>query len=224
MVKNRITAIIPAFNEEKTIISVIKVAQACPEISEIIVVDDGSTDSTFQKAQSTGVKIIRQPLNLGKGQAMEAGVQASKSDFFLFLDADLINLKSSHLSRLIALVLSRECDVSVGVVDRQRRWGSFYLDFFDYSRWPLAGTRVVSRDFWESIPLRYKRKFYVESAMSYLARKRSIRVKRILLFEVNHLVKEKKHGLLKGIFYRLRMSGQIVWINILLRFSKFDSR
>lgn len=224
MAKHRITTIIPAFNEEKTIVSVVKAAQSCSEISEIIVVDDGSTDNTFQKAQSTGVQVIRQPVNLGKGQAMEAGVRASKGDIFLFLDADLINLKGSHLSRLIAPVLSQECDVSVGVIDRRRRWGSFYLDFFDYSRWPLAGTRVVSRDFWESIPLKYKRKFYIESAMSYLARKRSMKVKRTLLFKVDHLVKEKKHGLLKGSFYRLRMSGQIIWINILLRFSKFDSR
>jgi len=41
MAKHRITTIIPAFNEEKTIVSVVKAAQSCSEISEIIVVDDG---------------------------------------------------------------------------------------------------------------------------------------------------------------------------------------
>ncbi len=224
MINHGVTAIIPAFDEGKTIEQAIKAAQTCPEITEIIVVDDGSTDDTFKKAQLKGVQVIRHPSNLGKGQAMEAGVRASKNDIFLFLDADLIGLKGSHLSQLITPVLSREYGMSVGVVDRQKRWGAFYLDFFDYSRWPLAGTRVVQRNFWESVPLKYKRKFYIESAISYLARKRSTKIKRILLLKVSHLVKEKKHGLLKGVFYRLRMSGQIFWVNILLRFSKFDSR
>ncbi len=213
-----VSVIIPAFNEEKTVAQVVTAARQCSLVSEVIVVDDGSGDQTAVRAEGTGARVIRQTSNQGKGQALQAGVQAAKGNYLVFVDADLIGLRPEHLEQMILPVREGGFDMSVGAIDRRRRWGSLFLRFFNHSRHPLAGTRVLKSDFWESIPVKYKRKYYVESAVSYVAKERSLRVKTVLLEGVSHLVKEKKHGLLMGLFSRFRMCGQVLWINIFLRF------
>ncbi len=65
--------LIPAYNEEKTIADVIiKTKQYCPEI---LVVDDGSVDSTAEKAKQTGATVISHKVNLGKGAALKTGCE-----------------------------------------------------------------------------------------------------------------------------------------------------
>jgi polyisoprenyl-phosphate glycosyltransferase len=216
----KIAVIIPAFNEEKTVAGVIQAAQSCSLVDEVVVVDDGSSDRTCEKAKLAKARVFSLNSNGGKGGAMEIGSQKTDAEFLLFIDADFINLQEDHFRSIINAVLVDGYDMSVGVVDRQRGWGDLYMDFFDYSRWPLSGTRMISRDLWEQIPAKYKNKFYVESAISYLVRKRNLKSKNILLVGVKHLVKEKKHGFWRGFFYRLTMTGQIVRVNIVLRFSK----
>ncbi len=51
-----VSVLIPAYNEEKTITDVIMAAKECEVVDEIIVIDDGSTDSTYEKAEKTGGK------------------------------------------------------------------------------------------------------------------------------------------------------------------------
>lgn len=216
--KPRVAAIIPAFNEEKTVAEVVEAAKDCLLVSEVIVVDDGSADDTARRAEAAGAKVVRLPENKGKGRAMQAGSQATRADWLLFLDADLLGLTPDHLEKMIIPIWREGCQMSVGTIDRRARWGSLFMRFFRRSRLPLAGTRVVSRRFWETIPAEYKQKFYVESAISYLAKERSLKVKTVLLDGVSHLVKEKKRGLVLGLAQRSRMLGQILWINIFLRF------
>ena len=90
-----VSIIIPAYNEEKTIIQVLKQirAQQFDTMSlEVIVVDDGSTDGTARLIEANHKLVsryIRQPQNRGKGAAVKAGLQAATGDFVLFQDADL---------------------------------------------------------------------------------------------------------------------------------------
>lgn len=66
-----IVVILPAYNEEKNLSKVlIKVKKYC---SEIIVVDDGSSDSTFAIAKKHDVIVLKLPINLGKGAALRTG-------------------------------------------------------------------------------------------------------------------------------------------------------
>lgn len=65
-----VAAIIPAYNEEKNIGLVLSVVTQIPEIGEIVVVNDGSTDRTSQIALSFGVKLIELKENQGKSLAM----------------------------------------------------------------------------------------------------------------------------------------------------------
>lgn len=112
----RVSCIIPAYNEEKTILGVVKTCLQTPEIEEIIVVNDGSTDQTASKVsqlKSKKVKIIEFLQNKGKGAAIAEGVKTAKNNILLFLDADLINLQPHHLSSLIWPVINQKADMSI---------------------------------------------------------------------------------------------------------------
>ncbi|MAF99518.1 MAG: hypothetical protein CMH61_02800 [Nanoarchaeota archaeon] len=64
-------AIIPCYNEEKTIADVIDITQK--HVDHVVVVDDGSADNTEAIAQLTGVTVLRHDVNLGKGAALKTG-------------------------------------------------------------------------------------------------------------------------------------------------------
>ena len=93
-----ISLVIPAYNEEKRIVpflaSIAAYAATHPHaITEVIVVDDGSTDATLPVATQAGSSIpgsalISQHQNMGKGAAVKTGVMAATSDYIVFMDAD----------------------------------------------------------------------------------------------------------------------------------------
>lgn len=84
--------VIPAYNEEKGISSTIKgirnILDKSGFIYEIIVVDDGSKDSTAREASSTGVRLISLEYNHGYGAAIKMGAKHAKYDIILITDAD----------------------------------------------------------------------------------------------------------------------------------------
>jgi glycosyltransferase involved in cell wall biosynthesis len=84
-----ISIIIPSYNEEQTIKRVIKNIQKLDlKNMEIIVVDDGSTDRTFEAASNLGVKIVRHPYNKGNGAAIKTGIRHATGDVLVMMDAD----------------------------------------------------------------------------------------------------------------------------------------
>ncbi len=83
--------IIPAHNEEKNIGSVIEKTKKVVEGKRIIVVDDGSRDSTFSEAKKHGIIAIRHIINLGKGAALRTGCSYAGrkgAEAFVFIDSD----------------------------------------------------------------------------------------------------------------------------------------
>src|SRR5271157_1111121 len=84
----RISVVIPALNEEESIADVVR-AVACQNVDEIIVVDNGSTDQTAERAQRAGARVVKEP-RAGYGRACRAGVKAihPDTDIVVFLDGD----------------------------------------------------------------------------------------------------------------------------------------
>ena len=96
-----VAVVIPAFNEERTVARVIRAARNSPGISQIIVVNDGSTDRTSAVARKAGAEVIDLPVNMGKGAAVAEGVKATTAGVLLLLDADLVGLRPSHIRALL---------------------------------------------------------------------------------------------------------------------------
>lgn len=211
--------IIPAYNEGKTIENVLKVANDSQFVDEVIVVDDGSCDATAEIAKNNGARVIKMGKNFGKGKALDKGVKSTDKEFVLFLDADLIGLKKRHLDFLLGPVLEKRCDMSVGAIDRSQI-GSFLNNIFQRTESPFSGIRAMKRDFWFKIPEKYKRDFYVESAITYFAKKNKLKVFPLVLHGVRHVTKEDKRGFWPGTKARWKMNFQIVFINIALRLKK----
>ena len=108
----RVTAIIPAYNEQVTIGSV--VLKTKMYVNRVIVVDDGSTDKTVEIAVLAGAEIIRHKTNMGKGKALKTGFEVSKgAQIIVTLDADGQH-RSSDIPKLVKPIIDGEADIVNG--------------------------------------------------------------------------------------------------------------
>ncbi len=107
-----ITAIIPAYNEEKTIGSV--VLGTMQHVSRVIVVDDGSSDKTSEIASLAGAQVITHPSNQGKGAALKTGFQSvNDADIIVTLDSDGQH-EPAEIPRLVEPIVNGEADLVNG--------------------------------------------------------------------------------------------------------------
>lgn len=107
---------IPAFNEEAiigdTVTALKGILSRTGESYRIIVVDNGSTDSTTKKAQEAGADVITIPMR-GKGRAVVVAAQSSTAEIFGFIDADL-PCDLEDVENLYQLVRKGVCDIAIG--------------------------------------------------------------------------------------------------------------
>lgn len=109
----RVSVVIPAFNEEKSIIHVINTVKKVDSISEIIVVDDGSVDETYNLvSKCDDVLLLKHPNNKGKGSAMKTGLKKVSNDIVLFLDADLSEINQYQIEAILKPILDGEADIT----------------------------------------------------------------------------------------------------------------
>jgi glycosyltransferase involved in cell wall biosynthesis len=83
-----VSVVIPAYNESAAIGEVIGVLRAAAAWREIIVVDDGSTDATGERAAAAGATVVRHPYNIGNGAAVKNGIRRAGGEYILIVDAD----------------------------------------------------------------------------------------------------------------------------------------
>ncbi|MGI6124715.1 MAG: glycosyltransferase family 2 protein [Acetivibrionales bacterium] len=119
-------AVIPAFNEEDTIASTVAAVQGVPQISRILVVDDGSRDQTAERAEKAGAEVLILPSNLGKGGAMNRSVELVDRDVVVFLDADL-GETASQASLIIDPILQGKADLCIAAFPAPVKKGGFGL-------------------------------------------------------------------------------------------------
>ena len=108
----KVSVIIPAYNEEETVASVIGVISKVSIVDEIIVVNDGSSDNTEQEALKAGAKVINHTQNKGKGQALYTGYKNAECDIIAFIDADIYNLTSRKVEAMIKPILNGKTDIT----------------------------------------------------------------------------------------------------------------
>jgi glycosyltransferase involved in cell wall biosynthesis len=132
----RTAALIPAFNEARTVAAVVEGVRAA--VDQVIVVDDGSSDGTADRARDAGAEVVRHAVNLGKGHAVRTGLaRVFQGDFthVLLLDGDL-----QHLPQEAAALLTEAALENADIVIGERR--------FERSRMPASryhANRIGSR-------------------------------------------------------------------------------
>lgn len=104
-----ISVVIPALNEAKTIARLVEFVFRSHQVSEVIVIDDGSIDGTPDLARAAGATVLRSTM-LGKGASMKDGMLAAKEDVVVYLDGDLSGLESHLIERLAAPILSKRAE------------------------------------------------------------------------------------------------------------------
>ena len=207
MKRQGISAIIAAYNEEKTIGEVLGVLTRNPLIDEVIVVSDGSTDATVAIARSCNVTTIALRENCGKGYAMRVGVEYARHDVLFFVDGDMFNLTDEHISSLVMPVLRDECDMNIGVRNRDPIRNFFHLEM---KVGPvLSGIRVMRRSVWDTVPLRYQERFKIEAALNFFCSRAGFRQRQTIVYRLGHLIKESKRGLWPGLTSRWEMSREV---------------
>jgi glycosyltransferase involved in cell wall biosynthesis len=112
----KISIIIPVFNEEKTVGTVLGGLLALSFEKEIIIVDDGSSDKTLEKIEAIktdNIKVFRHQSNLGKGAALRSGIKMTTGEYIVFCDADL-EYDTNQISNLFEYAAINKCQVVYG--------------------------------------------------------------------------------------------------------------
>lgn len=201
-----VTAVIPVYNESRTIVGVVKTLLTLEYIEEIIVVDDGSTDKTADIIRNWPIKLISKSENQGKDLAVLAGAKVARSDWLLLLDGDLVGLRTKHINDLWYSL--PEHRTVLGILKPQGVIGwLFFIYRYFFTR---TGLRLVRRSDILSIPRNNLGKYRLESILSSQANKDSWPVKKVVLSGITHVIKEKKVGLKWGMVLRAKMIFDII--------------
>lgn len=159
-----VTVVIPAYNEQSRILRTLESLKGIEGIKEIIVVDDGSTDSTYQMLkQVQGIKLLHIESNRGKGNAVRSALDHVSGKFVALLDADLCE-SASEVIKLIRHVRPEEKSIIIGKLPAPKKKGGFGFvrkiserGFYALTSWKvdslLSGQRILPLDFLKSIDL-----------------------------------------------------------------------
>ncbi len=202
----KISAVIPAYNEAKTIGEVVEILKDHSLVMETIVVNDGSTDKTAQIADKPGIKVINLAVNQGKGAAMQQGINFCQGDIILFLDADLLGLKNKHINQLLEPVLNNSAKMTVGVFTS----GRVVTDLAHKITPFLSGQRAMKKELLDEIEDLNSTDYGVELAITNYVQQQEVKIEKVELKDVSHRMKEEKLGVRKGLIARLKMYWDLI--------------
>ena len=203
-----LTCVIPAYNEQARIGAVLAAVLDHPMIDDVLVVDDGSTDSTsdvvrrFPKA-----RLITLAQNGGKTAALARGFAETRSEMILLIDADLLGLSPAHLTALITPVAQGRAAMSISLRDNAPSlWRAIGLDY-------ISGERALRRDLLAGQEQALQRlpKFGFEVFLNALVLKARAPLAVVRLPGVKSPLKSAKYGFWTGIW------GDILMLRDLMR-------
>lgn len=208
-----VSAIIPAYNEGKTIGRVLEILMNVKCLDEVIVVNDGSCDETAPIARDYKAKVIDLPQNRGKSAAVLTGVQNTDAEIILMLDADLVGLKETHIQSLLKPVLSGETDMTIGIFKNGRGATDLAQRIAPF----LSGQRALKREVFKKLEKYPAKEYGLEIALTLMADRENVRVKEVELTDLTHVMKEEKRGFLLGFISRLKMYWDIIFCIVKFR-------
>lgn len=139
-----VSVIIPAKNEQGSLIQILpEIRQRLPD-AEIIVINDGSTDATEESCSAHQVKVVTHPYSMGNGAAIKAGARIAKGDVLIFMDADGQH-DPADITRLLA-ELDKGYDMVVGARrgESQASLGRWYANsVYNWIASWMVGQRII---------------------------------------------------------------------------------
>lgn len=206
-----IAAIIPAYNEAGRIRQVLQVLHQVRRLSEIIVVDDGSSDATAQETRLEAetdprIRLIIQSTNLGKGQAIFAGWQATRAQYLIMLDADLLGLAKQHIENLYLPVLDGRADMTIGIF----RGGYWKTDLSHWGTPWLSGQRCIRADLLKTISWDAAAGYGIETALTVAAQLNDWKTLKVMFPGVWHTPSLDRRGYWQGVRTHARMYLQVI--------------
>jgi glycosyltransferase involved in cell wall biosynthesis len=164
-VRHPVAVVIPAKDEADLIGETIRAVRRIPDVSVVIVVDDGSLDATARIAAAEGAQVVRHARNHGKADAMMSGIgrlkglvrvgRAAPDTAVLFVDADL-QASAAAVGSLVGPVARGEADLTIATLPRQASAGGGFglvvglatRGIEELTGWtpaqPLSGMRCLS--------------------------------------------------------------------------------
>ncbi len=188
MYKEKVVAVIPAYNEEDIIGVTLDALLNIELIDKIIVVDDGSIDRTSEVVKEKNIVLLRYNENHGKGYAIKKALELIDFEYLVLVDADL-GFSCKEIIKLIDPVLCSKADVTIGKFKPASKKGGFGLvkNLAEYGIWfytkqrlkaSLSGQRVYTKQVIENISY-IPNNFGIEVAMTIGAIKGGFRIKEI---------------------------------------------
>ena len=176
-----LSIIVPVYNEEKTVLQVVKsvASLSIPGVNiGVIAVDDGSKDNTRRELEKAKIEVknlvvIRHAVNKGKGAAVQTGIKAARGDYLLIQDADL-EYNPSDIKFLLEPVIDGKAKFVYGTrlrrmpnFSRDERTPTFFLHYMGnrvlslvtsllYGQWVTdmeTGYKLLPRDFMSKLQL-----------------------------------------------------------------------
>jgi Glycosyl transferase family 2 len=217
-------ALVPALNEGGRIGLTVKALRSLPSVSEVVVVDDGSADDTATEARVAGACCLSLPRNVGKGDALNAGVGFVRQRIvdglvglphtLLLADGDL-GSSATELRRLLDAVVHGRADIAIADLPPQRGAAGFGfakglasagLQYFTgrAMKEPLSGQRAVR---WVALPavVPFAPNFGVEVAMTLAAAAAGLEVVEVEV-PLSHPASGRD---LAGVRHRAKQAGSI---------------
>jgi glycosyltransferase involved in cell wall biosynthesis len=208
----KVCAVVPAYNEGRRILPVLDTLAASACVDEIIAVDDGSLDDTYDvinahpACRAGRVRVLQHNPNQGKGAAMRTGAEATDADVLVFFDADLIGLTPAQVESVVRPVTTGKAAMSLGVFRGGRGWTTLAQILVPN----ISGQRAIRRDVFQAIPCLTRAGYGVELAITNYVIGEGLPLARVVLQDVTHPMKEEKLGFLRGARARFRMYWQML--------------
>lgn len=185
----KVSAIVPVFNEEKTVARIIKALLKSQTVDEVICINDGSTDKSWEILKEFGRKItlINLKENKGKGFAVVEGIKKAQGEIVCFWDADLVNPTEKHIQALLKPLLTPRVKGVIG----QRQFHELVPAIGGIVA--ISGDRAYFRkDLLPHLKIMRQTRFGLEMFLNDVYKNKTVKV--VKLTKLKALIKPQKHG------------------------------
>lgn len=209
--KNTYSCIIPAFNENPRVLGVINAIVNVPEVTEIVCIDDGSIDDTYNSVREKfpNITLVHHGTNLGKTAAIRSGMKLASEEGILLIDGDLINVDHKEISQAIRVFEKNRLD-SLLLCAKPVDSVDLLFRIFPRLSHCVTGNRIIRKeDLSKALDSPNLKNYQLEIAQNKYLMDNDMKVGYINISALN-IYKSNKTGLRMGIKQEIFMWKQVL--------------